>query len=160
MKKNKKNVVRFAIALLIPLLAGAIGSIFTSLSVDTWYTGLEKPFLNPPSWVFGPVWTTLYILMGIALFLVWKKGLSSKGVKPALYVFAMQMVLSVTWSIFFFGMQSPGLALINIALLWFYIFWTIIMFRRVSKIASYLLIPYILWVSFASYLNYSIFILN
>jgi translocator protein len=158
MKLN--NPLKFIIAIAIPQLAGFIGSIFTTQSVSTWYTTLEKPVLNPPSWVFGPVWITLYFLMGLAVFLVWKKGFENKNVKVALIVFDIQLFLNVVWSILFFGLKRPGTALIEIICLWVTILVTIIMFAKVSRLAAWLLVPYILWVSFATYLNYSLWILN
>lgn len=137
-----------------------MGSLFTVSSVSTWYQTLVRPALNPPSWVFGPVWIALYFLMGIALYLVWQKGLKRKEVKVAMAVFGVQLVLNSVWSIVFFGMQNPGLAFVDIILLWISILLSIILFYKISKPASYLLIPYILWVSFASYLNYAIWIIN
>ncbi len=125
-----------------------------------WYAELVKPALTPPSWVFGPAWTTLYALMGIAAFLVWKQGWEKKRVKVALGVFGVQLFLNVIWSIIFFGFKSPGWALVDIVLLWLAIVLTLAAFYKVSKPAAYLLLPYILWVSFALYLNYSIWILN
>jgi benzodiazapine receptor len=141
-------------------LAGIIGSFFTFSAIPTWYVTLAKPALNPPSWVFGPVWTTLYALMGISAFLVWKKGLDRQDVRKALYVFGFQLVLNSLWSIVFFGLHSPAWALVNIIAMWLAIIWTMILFYKISKPAMYLLVPYILWVSFATYLNYSIWMLN
>ena len=152
---------RLAISLVLPLLAGFIGSFFTASAIQSgWYAELAKPALNPPSWVFAPVWTTLYVLMGIALFLVWRKGLDRREVKIALSVFFAQLILNALWSIIFFGLRSPGLALVEIAILWIAIIVAIIAFAKVSKIAAWLLAPYILWVSFALYLNYAIWIFN
>lgn len=156
---------KLVISLIVSLAAGAIGSVFTAGSVDTWYQTLAKPTLNPPSWVFGPVWTVLYILIGIALFLIWQKVENSfyknnKKTKTALRAFAVQLFLNTTWSIIFFGLQNPGAALVNIILLWLAIVWTMFTFHKVSKPAAWLLTPYILWVSFATYLNYSIWLLN
>ena len=147
-------------------LAGIIGSIFTASSVASWYAGIIKPALNPPSWVFGPVWTILYALMGIAAFIIWKKLDSNpeieirKKVKIALIIFFFQLLLNTSWSIIFFGLQSIGGALIMILFLWFAILATIITFHKISRPAAWLLVPYILWVSFAIYLNYSIWILG
>lgn len=146
-------------AIIICQLAGVIGSYFTVSSIQTWYLQLEKPALNPPNSVFGPVWITLYTLMGISLFLVWQKEYS-KIKKKALVLFYIQLFLNALWSIIFFGLQSPFWALVNIIILWLFILWTILVFYKVSKPAAYLLLPYILWVSFATYLNYSILILN
>lgn len=142
------------------LLAGGIGSFFTTPAIPAWYAGLVKPALNPPAWVFGPVWTILYVLMGVAAFLVWKNGWDKKGVRVALSVFGVQLLLNTAWSIIFFGLQSPSWALIEISLLWLAIVWTITTFYKISRPAAYLLAPYLLWVSFAAYLNYSIWTLN
>lgn len=158
MKLN--NFFKLAVAIGVSELAGVIGSFFTISAIPTWYTGLVKPALNPPSWVFGPVWTILYALMGIAAFLVWKNGWERKDVKIALGVFGIQLFLNAIWSIIFFGLQSSDWALVDIVLLWFAIVWTMVVFYKISKPAAWLLAPYLLWVSFASYLNYSIWILN
>ena len=155
-----KQSLKLIFALAIPLLAGGIGSIFTTPAIPTWYADLIKPALNPPSWVFGPVWTTLFVLMGISAFLVWKKGLEHKYVKIALSIFIGQLVLNTLWSIIFFGLHSPGGAFVELMILWLAILATIIAFARISRLAAWLLIPYILWVSFAGHLNYSIWQLN
>jgi len=154
------NFFKLAIAIVVAGLAGAIGSVFTVSAIPNWYAGLVKPALNPPSWVFGPAWTTLYALIGIAAFLIWKSGWDKKEVKKALGVFGIQLVLNALWSIIFFGLHSPGWALVDIIALWFAVVWTMVVFYIISKPAAYLLVPYILWVSFASYLNYSIWMLN
>lgn len=154
------KLIKFLVAVGAPLLAGAVGAIFTEPAIAGWYAGLVKPALNPPAWIFGPVWTTLYVLMGVAAFLVWQKGWGRREVKIALSVFVGQLVLNALWSLIFFGFQSPGWALVEIAFLWLAILFNIILFARVSKVAAWLLVPYILWVSFASYLNYSIYVLN
>lgn len=154
------TVCKFVIAIAISECAGIAGSIFTTPSIAGWYAGVVKPAFNPPAWVFGPVWTVLYALMGIAAFLVWNTGLGRRGVKIALGIFVGQLLLNTLWSIIFFGLHSLGGALIEIILLWLSIFATIIVFARVSKPAAWLLVPYILWVSFAMYLNYSIYALN
>lgn len=140
--------------------AGIIGTFFTSSAIPTWYAALEKPALNPPSWLFGPVWTMLYALMGIAAFLVWRRGFERPDVKRALVIFGGQLLLNTTWSILFFGLRNPLIALMNIILLWILIVLTIIVFFRIVKPSAYLLIPYLLWVSFATYLNWSIYLLN
>jgi len=154
------NTLKLVISLIIPQLAGGLGSYFTIGSVKDWYPTLVKPVLNPPAWVFGPVWTTLFAFMGIAAFLIWRNGLERRDVKIALGVFIGQLVLNTLWSIIFFGLHSPGGALIEIIFLWLAILATIIMFSKISKPAAWLLIPYILWVSFAGFLNYSIWQLN
>jgi len=156
---NYKDAIAALIAIIICQLAGIIGSFFTTSSVSTWYTTLVKPEFNPPGWVFGPVWITLYTLMGISLYLVWKKR-DKQNVTPALLVFFAQLVLNAIWSIIFFGLQSPFYAFIIIIFLWVLIAGSIYFFYKISKPAAYLLIPYILWVSFAAVLNFMIWILN
>lgn len=154
------RVTQFFASIAVCLLAAVIGSAFTTPAIPTWYAALLKPALNPPAWVFGPVWTVLYILIGIALYLVWSRGWSQKNVQVAMTIFAVQLVLNVLWSYLFFGLQSPFFALIEIVLLWIAIFMTLGAFYRVSVPAALLLLPYLLWVSFAAYLNYGIYILN
>ena len=155
------NFPKLVIAITVPETAGIIGLIFTTPAISSgWYATLTKPALNPPVWVFGPVWTTLYALMGIAVFLVWRAGWERKDVKAALGIFGLQLFLNAIWSVIFFGLHNPGWALVDIAALWLTIVWTIVVFYKISKPAAYLLVPYILWVSFAVYLNYSIWMLN
>lgn len=154
------NTFKLIIAIVISELAGVIGSIFTTPSITGWYAGIVKPTFNPPGWVFGPVWTTLFVFMGIAAFLVWKKGLERRDVKIALGVFVGQLVLNTLWSIIFFGLHSPGGALVEIVFLWLAILVTIVAFYKISKPAAWLLVPYIAWVSFAAYLNFTIWTLN
>ncbi len=158
MKVN--NFFKLVIAIGVSELAGVIGSFFTISAIPNWYAGLVKPALNPPAWVFGPAWTMLYALIGIAAFLIWRMGWERKDIRMALGVFGIQLFLNAIWSIIFFGLQSSGWALVDIALLWLAIVWTMVIFYKISRPAAYLLVPYILWVSFASYLNYSIWILN
>lgn len=160
-----KKIYKLAISLLVPQLAGGLGGIFTAGSVKDWYLTLEKPALNPPSWVFGPVWTTLFLLMGFALYLIWSSRAEDSAdkkdiIKIALTLFGIQMSLNIFWSIIFFGLHSPGGAFVEIIFLWLFILATIIAFAKISKVAAWLLAPYILWVGFAAYLNYSIWILN
>ncbi len=154
------NTAKLVIAIVGSELAGIIGSVFTAPAIAGWYTTIVKPELNPPAWVFGPVWTTLFALMGVAAFLVWKQGLERRDVRIALGIFVGQLALNTLWSILFFGLQSPGAAFIEIVILWFAILATIVAFARISRPAGWLLVPYILWVSFASYLNFSIWMLN
>lgn len=153
----------FSIA--ICLSAGLIGSFFTADAIPNWYATINKPAFSPPNWIFGPVWTTLYILMGISLYRIWisvpvskKKIAHSK--KKAIVIFGVQLLLNTLWSIIFFGFQNPGLALLEIYLLLAAIIYTKILFCRIDKLAGYLLIPYIAWVSFASVLNFFIWQLN
>lgn len=148
----------FCIALC--LFVGIIGSIFTTSAISGWYVYLVKPSFTPPDWVFGPVWTLLFALMGIAAFMVWQKGLKSVDVRRALAFFIVQLALNALWPIVFFGLHSPGGALIEIIFLWAAILATILSFLNVSRLAAWLLIPYILWVSFAVYLNYFLWVLN
>lgn len=157
---TKDNVLKLIVAIGLSEFAGIIGAVFTTPSISTWYANIVRPEFSPPNWVFGPVWTTLYALMGIAAFLVWKKGLGRKDVKVALGIFVGQLVLNSLWSIIFFGLQSPGAAFIEIMVLWLAIVATIVTFAKISKPAAWLLVPYILWVSFAAFLNYSIWMLN
>ncbi len=165
MKLN--NFFKLIITIVVSQLAGVIGSVFTTSAIPTWYAGLVKPALNPPAWVFGPAWTTLYALMGIALFLVWRQHSNIlenvrmlRIWRVSIAAFFVQLFLNAIWSIIFFGLQNPGWALIDIVVLWLAIVWTMFIFYKISKPAAYLLVPYILWVSFASYLNYSIWMLN
>lgn len=147
-------------SIVVSQLAGIIGSLFTSPNIGPWYSTLQKPSFAPPNWVFGPVWTTLFLLMGIAAYLVWNAGLRNKQVKIALGIFTGQLVLNTLWSIIFFGMRAPGAAFVEIVILWLAIIATIIAFAKISKPAAWLLVPYLCWVSFASVLNYYIFRLN
>ena len=152
----KTNWFKLIIAILICQAAGGIGSIFTMPAIGAWYATLHKPFFNPPNWIFGPVWTLLFLLMGFALYLVWQK----KDNKKALIIFGIQLILNIAWSFCFFYVQNPLAGLIEILVLWIFILLTIIYFYKISKSAAYLLIPYILWVSFAAVLNYFLYILN
>ncbi len=153
-------MVQLVVAVVICELAGAVGSIFTVPAISGWYAGLIKPALNPPNWIFGPVWTTLYLLMGIAAFLVWQKGFERTEVRTALIIFGVQLLLNMAWSAIFFGAHNPAGAFADIVLLWLAILATILTFYKISPVAAYLLLPYILWVSFAGYLNYAVWTLN
>lgn len=158
MKKN--DFFKLVVAILVAESAGIIGSFFTTSSVPTWYAALAKPSFNPPSWIFGPVWTALFLLMGIAAFLVWKKGWEKKEVRIALGIFGGQLILNILWSVLFFGLHSPLAAFVEIIILWSAILWTILAFRKISRTAAWLLLPYILWVSFAAVLNFAIWNLS
>ena len=147
-------------AVLICLVAGLIGSFFTVGSIKTWYATIQKPSFNPPNWVFGPVWTALYVLMGLSAYLVWMNGWGRKEVRTALAVFGLQLVLNVLWSVIFFGAKELFYSFVEIVFLWLSIALTIILFYRISKNAALLLVPYLLWVSFAAFLNYSVWQLN
>ena len=151
--------LKFIISIAIPLIIGWIGWFFTTDAISSWYVTLEKPFFNPPNWIFGPVWTILYTMMWISFFLVWKENFW-KVKKCAIKIFALQLVLNLAWSIVFFPLESPLWAGIIIVILWAVILKNILMYCKISKVAWYLLIPYLLWVSFATILNFSIIYLN
>ena len=152
------NTLRLIISILLPQVTGALGALVTISSVGSWYQTINKPSFTPPSWVFGPAWTTLYILMGIALFLIWKSNHPLK--KQALWLFGIQLFLNGIWSPAFFGLESPILGLVIIVPLWIMIVVCIKVFFQINKTASYLMVPYLLWVSFATALNGSIWYLN
>lgn len=155
-----QKLAKFIISIIIPFITAAIGSFFTSSAVMTWYTTLQRPSFSPPNWIFAPVWTILYLMMGIALYFVWAEGWDKKPVKIAMTVFFIQLALNALWSIIFFGLHLPFYAFVEIIFLWFSIYLTMLLFSNVSRKAAYLLVPYILWVSFAVVLNYYIFMLN
>ena len=156
---SKGSILKFIGSLCISFSAAAVGSLGTTAQSD-WYTNLVKPSFNPPGWVFGPVWTTLYILMGVAFFLVWRQGFAGKMARVALICFLIQLALNAAWTILFFGLQSPVLAFIDIALLWIAILLTILFFTYISKTAAVLFVPYLVWVTFAAVLNGAIWRLN
>jgi tryptophan-rich sensory protein len=179
MKYN--DLFKFFTSIIICELAGTIGAVFTTPAIDSWYKALYKPSFNPPNWIFGPVWTILFVLMGVSLYLVWSKKwkvhnktkikkawnpLSQKLLSGSwqkaniILIFATQLILNVLWSVVFFGQHSPSMAFFVLLMLWVAILFTIVNFYRVSKTAALLLLPYILWVSFAGILNYFIWILN
>ena len=158
-RNNMKKSLQILVAVIICQAAGLIGAFFTMPAIDTWYDTLIKPEFNPPSWVFGPVWTMLYTFMGIAVYLIWKSE-KSKLRTVALTLFATQLALNSLWSILFFGMQNPGLAFGEILILWAAIVATIVSFVRIDRGATYLMIPYLLWTSFAVILNGALFALN
>ncbi len=152
---------KLIIAIIIPLLIGAISGFFTSESVIGWYSTLVKPTYNPPNWIFAPVWTTLYILMGIAHYLVWNNSEKQPQVKrTAIIFYFIQLLLNFLWSFLFFNQHQPGWAFIDILLLFAMILLTIIWFRKISAVAAWLLVPYLCWVGFAAWLNYSLWSLN
>lgn len=180
----KNKIIKLVISIIICEGAGIVGSIFTVPVISTWYVALQKPSFNPPNWIFAPVWTILFLLMGISLYLVWEKGFKvqdfeskqsgKKAWNPvseklwsgswreenAVAIFVLQLVLNILWSVIFFGLKLPAAAFSEILMLWAAIMYTIFNFYRISKPAAYLLIPYILWVSFATILNFSVAILN
>jgi len=150
----------FIINIAIPLAMGAIGAWFTSQYVKTWYVTLNKPSFNPPNWVFPPVWTTLFILMGIAAYLVWLKRKEVQHFNRTVAIYLIQLVLNVMWSFLFFYAHEIGLALFEIIALLLVIIINAMVFYKIDKTAGLLFIPYILWVGFAAILTYSIFSLN
>ncbi len=155
-----KDIGKALGAILFCQLAGIIGSLSTSSAGKAWYATIQKPWFTPPSWVFAPVWTTLYVLMGIALYLVLKKGLTTKYVKRAIALFGIQLGLNTVWSPAFFSLKNPLLGLIVILFLIAFLVPTIYYFYKIRKEAGLLLIPYIVWVGIATALNYSIWIIN
>lgn len=147
------------ISIMITVGLGSLGGIFTVAEIPNWYAGLNKPFFNPPNWLFGPVWTLLYILMGISLYLIWKLSSSEERTR-AIWLFSIQFVLNFFWSIIFFKYHLLGWAFVEIMAMWVFILLTILQFKQLSSWAAYLLMPYLLWVSFATILNASIWWLN
>jgi len=154
------DVAKLIASLLAVFLVAAIGSIFTTSSIPTWYAGLQKPIFTPPDWLFAPAWTVLYILMAVAAFLVWRQGLRTLGVKGALLAYLVQLVLNILWSVIFFGLKSPLFGMVVILLLWFGIIVTTARFFWISRAAAWLMMPYVLWATFASALNIGVFVLN
>lgn len=157
---NKKKIVCISVAVFVCLAIGFLSGFATQSSVNTWYTTLNKPDFNPLDVIFAPIWGILYILMGIAAGIVWSKGFHHIWVKTALYHFGFQLLFNALWSIVFFGFRSPSWALLVILVLLILIILTIRWFRVVSKMAALLLIPYLLWVGFATVLNFKIWELN
>jgi len=155
-----KKILTLIIAVGICLLAGYIGSYYTTPEIPTWYASLQKPDINPPSWVFAPVWTILYIMMGISLYLILQSDLKKQEVQFGLILFIFQLMVNIGWSFFFFGLHSTFFGFLAIVLLWAVLLCTIIQVWRFSIPAAVLLLPYFVWVSFAGYLNYAILILN
>ncbi|MFO7526088.1 MAG: TspO/MBR family protein [Ignavibacteriaceae bacterium] len=156
---KKLDIIKFVISILIPLLLGAIAGGFTSQAVPGWFASLNRPSFSPPNWIFGPVWTILYILLGLSLYLIWKQ-IPSKERNNAILIFSIQMFLNFIWSFVFFYFNQIGLALIVIIGLWLSIILMINRFYKIKPLAAYLNLPYILWVTFASALNAGYFILN
>ena len=156
------DIAVFILSVGVCLLAGVVGSYFTTTSIATWYDTLQKPFFTPPPWVFAPVWTILYILMGISLWLVWREWSATErgDARLAFKLFFLQLGLNVLWSILFFGFRSPLAGFIEIIVLWIAILATIVVFFRISRTAGILLIPYIVWVTAASALTFGVLILN
>lgn len=160
MSSKKFNFVAFIVNLAIPLSIGAIGAFFTASSVDTWYKTINKPSFNPPDGIFGPVWTSLYILIGISAYLVWQKRDQIDKFPRTVAIYLIQLVLNLLWSFIFFYAHEIGMALVEIIMLLVVIIINALVFYRIDKAAGLLFIPYILWVSFATVLTYNIFVLN
>jgi benzodiazapine receptor len=160
MNQKVRGAIGLVLFMFICEIAGVVGSLFTTPSIPGWYAALRKPNIAPPNWVFAPVWTSLYALMGISLFVVWRKAAGERLRRIAISTFILQLALNVLWSYLFFGLQSPILGMAEITILWLAIAATIALFSRISKIAAVLLLPYLAWVTFASYLTYMIFMLN
>jgi tryptophan-rich sensory protein len=154
------DLKKFIISFLVCHGAGIVGSLFTVSAIPLWYATLEKPELSPPNWIFGPVWLLLYTLMSFSIYFIWEKGLKKPENKFIFYFFMIHLVANALWSIFFFGMENPLLALFDIMLMWLMILVLTFKFYKIKKLSTYLFIPYLLWVTFAIYLNYSIWTLN
>lgn len=154
-----KSIFSLIIWITTCLSAGILGTIITSPNT-AWFQSLNKPFFQPPNWLFGPVWTVLYILMGVSIWLISKQGFKTQIAKQALYLFITQLVLNSLWSLVYFGLQQILGAFILIIFIWIFILLTIVWFNKINKVAGYLLLPYILWVSFATVLNASLWFLN
>lgn len=159
-KNTQLDLPKLFISIISCQLVGLMGTPFSIEAIPNWYTNINKPFFSPPNWIFGPVWTILYLLMGISVYLIWVQNKNRKKVTAAIKQFLFQLFLNLIWSPIFFGLRSPLLGLIVIVIMWAAILQTIRKFYPLSKIASYLLVPYLAWVSFATILNASIFILN
>lgn len=154
------NIARLIISVVLCQLVGLAGAFFTMPAIDNWYSTLNKPFFNLPNWVFAPVWTILFLLMGVALFFVWKDKSKNGEKKTAIAVFFAQLILNILWSVLFFALESPLAAFLELMALWIMVLFTIATFYKISKIAAWLMIPYILWVTFAGFLNFVILWLN
>ena len=154
------NIVKLIICIVVCEGVGIIAGIATSKSIGEWYLYLNKPSFNPPNWIFGPVWTLLYLMMGISVYLIWKEGINFDGVNTAIVVFAVHLIINGLWSFVFFLWKSTGWGLVVILTLWLLIVICIILFYKINSTSAILLIPYLLWVSFASVLNWSLWKLN
>jgi benzodiazapine receptor len=156
-----QKILRIATVIITCLAVGYISSLVTRENIPTWYADLNKPFFNPPNWVFAPVWTLLYIMMGLAAGLVWNKiDTNEAAVKRAFLFFLIQLALNALWSYLFFGLRNPMLASFEIIVLWLMIYETYIQFKKIDKVSGYLLLPYLAWVSFATLLTFSVWYLN
>lgn len=157
---HSDEIVKLATSVIICIIPGFVGAMINAKAIPTWYAFIDRPSFAPPDWLFAPVWTALYVMMGIALFLVWRKGTGQPGVKAALMAFAAQLVLNGIWTPVFFGFRSLLGGLVVIVLMWIAILITIIRFFPISRTAGILLIPYLAWVSFAAALNAGFYSLN
>jgi tryptophan-rich sensory protein len=155
-----KNVGALIVSVAVSEAAGIVGTAFTAPNIPTWYASLARPALSPPNWLFAPVWISLYACMGVAAFLVWRSAARREDVRLALAVFGMQLVLNASWSFVFFGLRNPAFAFAVIVAYWLSIICVMIRFCRISKPAAWLLVPLLLWVTFAAYLNAAIWLLN
>ena len=158
--KPKDNYLVLLLSILLAQLVGGIGSLFTISAITNWYIYLDKPFFSPPNWVFGPVWTLLYALIGISAYLVWRQYRFGKKSRPFWHVYTAQLVLNALWSFIFFGLKFTGLAFMEILAMWYFIARTIQEGKKLSPWSAYLLYPYLAWVTFASLLNLAIWFLN
>lgn len=156
---SRRDIISLIVFLMLCLTASVIGGAITATSVGTWYPTLDKPWFNPPDWVFAPVWTLLYIFMAVAAWRVWRTP-RSPARRNALLLFAVQLVLNVVWSLLFFGLQQIGMALVEITTLLVAIVANAIVFRRLDGVAGVLFVPYVLWVGYATLLNLSLWLLN
>lgn len=156
----KRKIVQFIISLILCQGAGLIGTVFTVGAIQNWYVYLNKPGFSPPNWIFGPVWTVLYTLMAVALFAVWQTGLNNRRTKIAFWIFIIHLGVNALWSILFFGLRNPAMALIDITMLWILVAVSMFLFYKIRKATLWLLLPYLVWVTFAIFLNFYIWKLN
>lgn len=157
---DRIKAAKLIVSVFVSIGAGLIGVPFNIANIETWYVYLNRPFFAPPNWLFEPVWSVLYLLIGISFFLIWKKGIKSKASREAAYLFLTQLGLNALWSPVFFGLKNLWLALVVIVFMWIYIYKTIKAFKKIDSFAAYLLYPYLLWVSFATLLNFAFAYLN
>jgi tryptophan-rich sensory protein len=158
MRTVARQTIALAVIVLIVMLAAGLGGLFTGRSVSTWYRTLSRPDWTPPDWLFGPVWTVLYLAMAVAAWMVWRRG--TPAAAAAMAAFAVQLAFNVAWSALFFGLRSPAFAMLDIVLLWLAIAATIACFLRVSIPAGLIMLPYLAWVTFAAALNFAIWRMN
>ena len=157
--ENATQWIALVIAVVVCFAAAGIGSLYTTPAIPVWYASLQKPAWTPPAWAFGPVWTLLYMMMAVAVWLVWRER-GFAGARLALTLFGVQLVLNALWSVLFFGRRNPGAALVEMAFLWAAIFATMSAFWQIRQAAGWLFVPYLWWVTFAALLNYKIWRLN